>query len=75
MGCVPVHSTVEVPCGMCSTQAVSSSSHIPYCPPSCTDPRIGRHEVLPGVRRSARQRQEPLKWWLNEKKEFGRSHK
>lgn len=43
--------------------------------PMCTDPRIGRHEVLPGVRRSARQKQEPLKWWLNEKLEFGRSHK
>ncbi|KAL4452119.1 hypothetical protein ABPG75_007781 [Micractinium tetrahymenae] len=39
------------------------------------DPHIGRHEVLPGVRRSSRQKQEPLKWWLNEKKEFGRSHK
>lgn len=44
-------------------------------PPPPADPRIGLHEVVPGVRRSSRQKQEPLKWWLNEKKEFGREHK
>lgn len=37
--------------------------------------RFGMHtEGLGGVRRSGRQKQEPLKWWLNEKKEFGREH-
>ncbi|EFN54867.1 hypothetical protein CHLNCDRAFT_134945 [Chlorella variabilis] len=38
------------------------------------DPTIGRREVLPGVRRSCRSRQGPLKWWLNERQEFGRQH-
>lgn len=38
------------------------------------DPSNGLREVLPGVRRSGRQKTEPLKWWLNEKKEFGREH-
>ncbi|KAL4857201.1 hypothetical protein ACK3TF_002502 [Chlorella vulgaris] len=38
------------------------------------DPKIGRHELMPGVRRSCRGKQEPLRWWLNEKKEFGREH-
>lgn len=51
----------------------------PQCPHSCvlvpaTDPKIGRHELMPGVRRSCRGKQEPLRWWLNEKKEFGREH-
>lgn len=40
------------------------------------DPGVGRQEVAPGVRRSMRQPQQPLKWWLGEKKEFDRvAHK
>ena len=49
-----------------------SCSHHPCLP---ADPRIGRQELLPGMRRTTRQREAPLKWWLNEKKEFGRQHK
>ena len=45
----------------------------PPTSPLPADPLVGRHEVL-GVRRSCRAPQEPLKWWLNEKKEFGREH-
>ena len=45
----------------------------PPASPLPADPLIGRHEVL-GMRRSCRAPQEPLKWWLNEKKEFGREH-
>ena len=40
------------------------------------NPGVGRQEVAPGVRRSMRQAQQPLKWWLGEKKEFDRvAHK
>eukprot|EP00887_Chlorella_sp_A99_P007662 scaffold20.g7662.t1 len=35
---------------------------------------MGRQEVAPGVRRSTRSREQPLKWWLNECKEYGREH-
>lgn len=38
-----------------------------------TDPTIGRHEVAPGVRRSCRSHEEPLRWWLNESKNFSRA--
>ena len=37
------------------------------------DPTIGRHEVAPGVRRSCRSHEEPLRWWLNESKNFSRT--
>jgi len=40
------------------------------------DPEVGRREVAPGIRRSMRRAQEPLRWWLGEKKEFDRiAHK
>lgn len=37
-------------------------------------PDMGMHEVAPGLRRSTRQREPPLKWWLNESKVFAREH-
>ena len=41
-----------------------------------TNKNVGRQEVAPGIRRSTRRSQEPLRWWLGEKKEFNRvSHK
>lgn len=66
------HSTV---CASLPCQPPHEASAMRSLPLPCADPRIGRHEVVPGVRRSSRQKQEPLKWWLNEKKEFGRNHK
>jgi hypothetical protein len=36
------------------------------------DVTVGRQEVAPGLRRSTRRAQEPLRWWLGEKKQFDR---
>ena len=36
------------------------------------DANVGFQEVAPGLRRSTRRAQEPLKWWLNEKKVLSR---
>eukprot|EP00889_Picochlorum_renovo_P002251 jgi/Picre1/29281/NNA_004673.t1 len=36
------------------------------------DITIGRQEIAPGLRRSTRRAQEPLRWWLGEKKQFDR---
>ena len=36
------------------------------------DITIGRQEIAPGLRRSMRRAQEPLRWWLGEKKQFDR---
>jgi len=36
------------------------------------DANVGLQEVAPGLRRSTRRAQEPLKWWLGEKKQFNR---
>lgn len=36
------------------------------------DITVGRQEVAPGLRRSTRRAQEPLRWWLGEKKQFDR---
>lgn len=36
------------------------------------DANVGLQEVAPGLRRSTRRSQEPLKWWLNEKKVMSR---
>ena len=36
------------------------------------DTNVGLQEVAPGLRRSTRRAQEPLKWWLNEKKVMSR---
>ena len=36
------------------------------------DANVGIQEVAPGLRRSTRRAQEPLKWWLNEKKVLSR---
>ncbi len=65
---------------LCAIRQTRAGSNVcPLCFAACplphADPHIGRHEIVPGVRRSSRQKQEPLKWWLNEKKEFGRAHK
>ena len=35
---------------------------------------MGMREVAPGLRRSMRQRGEPLMWWLNESKLYNREH-
>lgn len=36
------------------------------------DITVGRQEIAPGLRRSTRRAQEPLRWWLGEKKQFDR---
>ena len=36
------------------------------------DANVGLQQVAPGLRRSTRRAQEPLKWWLNEKKVLSR---
>ncbi|GAB4819138.1 hypothetical protein N2152v2_006184 [Parachlorella kessleri] len=36
------------------------------------DPKTGRREVAPGIRRSTRQKQSPLQWWRGETKNFSR---
>lgn len=36
------------------------------------DPRCGRQEIAPGIRRSTRKKQEPLQWWRGEVKQFTR---